>query len=164
MIVRVPVFEEIIIPSSDKSMLGQALVRQRVGRQPCYLSLNGLEMAQRQATIDQIEEILQEKSISPRFPYPFFIISDKTVQSSFIPIAKSFDELPQYYQRAIKKLTPKETALLNKVLLLNDKIANLSINKSLKSINDHAESQKKFHDLFKEKSFYERIYQNLLGN
>ena len=153
---KIPIFEEILLKGTTLSDLYTVVEDSRIGKVPCYLNLSTFNKEELATLVINLEQIILEAGLHPRYPYPFFLVTEKSVRS-LLPSVKSVKDLPEHYFKKIKRPNNKELQLLNKLSLKVDKIKNLQLYKITQSLKDTAETQKKLYIETKELHFLELI-------
>ena len=151
---KIPIFEEVLL--KGPSMIDMKLIIEdsRIGKVPCYVNLIHYPPNDLETLIMNLEQVVLEASIHPRFPYPFYIITTKPVRSVF-PSVRSVKDLPEHYFKKIKRPNNKELQLLNKLSLKVDKIKNLKLYNIIQLLKDSSDSQRLLYRETKELHFLE---------
>lgn len=151
---KIPIFEELILKGSSLQDLQLLVDDSRIGKVPCYINLTHYTPDDIDSLIMNLEQIILEAAIHPRFPYPLYIITKKVVRSLF-PSVRSVKDLPEHYFKKIKRPNNKELQLLNKLSLKVDKIKNLQLYKIIQDLRDSSGTQRRLYNETKELYFLE---------
>lgn len=153
---KIPIFEEILLKGTTLSDLQAVVEDSKIGKVPCYMNLSNFNKDELDTLVMNLEQIILEASLHPRFPYPLFLVTEKSVKSLF-PSVKSVKELPEHYFKKVKRPNNKELQLLNKLSLKVDKIKNLQLYKITQELKDTSDTQKKLYVETKELHFLEHL-------
>lgn len=157
---KIPIFEEIVLKGTTLAELKEAISDSRVGKVPCYINLFEMRSDELDSLVINLEQTILEEGLHPRFPYPLFLVTKKSVRS-LIPTVRSVRELPEHYFKKVKRPNNKELQLLNKLSLKVDKIKNLELYKIMEEFRESADAQKKLYQETKELFFLESLNQKL---
>lgn len=157
---KIPIFEEILLKGPSMADVQAVVLDSRIGKVPCYINLSNYIAADVETVILNLEQIILEHALHPRFPYPVYIITAKSVRTLF-PAVRSVKELPEHYFKKVKRPNNKELQLLNKLSLKVDKIKNLELYKISQNLKESANSQKKLYAQTKELYFLELLNDSL---
>ena len=153
---KIPIFEEILLKGISVNDLKAVVEDSRIGRVPCYVNLSNYQTDDLETLIMNLEQVVLDHSLHPRFPYPFYIITTKSVRT-ILPSVRTVKDLPEHYFKKVKRPNNKELQLLNKLSLKVDKIKNLELYKISQELKDSADSQKKLYTETKELHFLETL-------
>ena len=154
---KIPIFEEVLLKGSSVYDIKDVVTESRIGKVPCYINLSSVTKTEETTEIIMnLEQVILESGLHPRFPYPLYIITLKTVNSLF-PSVRSVKELPEHYFKKVKRPNNKELQLLNKLSLKVDKIKNLELYKITQELKDSADSQRRLYVETKELFFLETL-------
>lgn len=153
---KIPIFEEILLKGFNINDLKSVVEDSRIGKVPCYVNLSNYSSDDLETAIMNLEQVILENSLHPRFPYPFYVITSKTINTIF-PSVRSVKDLPEHYFKKVKRPNNKELQLLNKLSLKVDKIKNLELYKIAQELKDSGNSQRKLYQETKELHFLETI-------
>ena len=153
---KIPIFEEILLKGSKFEEIETIFKDSRIGRVPCYLNLSNFKPEEVKNILLNIEQVILELALHPRFPYPFYIIAQAST-NTIIPTVRSVKDLPEHYFKKIKRPNNKELQLLNKLTLKVDKIKNFELYKISQSLKESAGPQKILYKETKELYFYEKL-------
>lgn len=153
---KIPIFEEVLLKGTSLSELHAVVEDSKIGKVPCYLNLSNFVNDELETLIMNLEQVILEAALHPRFPYPLFLVTEKSVKSLF-PSVKSVKDLPEHYFKKVKRPNNKELQLLNKLSLKVDKIKNLQLYKITQDLKDTADTQKKLYIETKELHFLEHL-------
>ena len=151
---KIPIFEELLLKGSSINDIKLVVDDSRIGKVPCYINLTNYSANDLETIIVNLEQVVLEASMHPRFPYPLYIITSKTCRSLF-PIVRSVKDLPEHYFKKIKRPNNKELQLLNKLSLKVDKIKNLQLYKIIQDLRDSSDTQRRLYNETKELHFLE---------
>jgi hypothetical protein len=151
---KIPIFEELLLKGSSLSDIQLVVDDSRIGKVPCYINLTHYTGNDLETAIMNLEQVILEASLHPRFPYPLYIITTKTVRTLF-PTVRSVKDLPEHYFKKVKRPNNKELQLLNKLSLKVDKIKNLQIYKIIQDLRDSSDTQRRLYSETKELHFLE---------
>lgn len=153
---KIPIFEEVLLKGTSTNELRLVVEDSRIGKVPCYINLSNFTTEALETLIINLEQVILEAAMHPRFPYPLYLVTEKSVRSLF-PTVKSVKELPEHYFKKVKRPNNKELQLLNKLSLKVDKIKNLQLYKITQDLKDTADTQKKLYAETKELHFLEQL-------
>jgi hypothetical protein len=153
---KIPIFEEVLLKGSSLNDILGIVEDSRIGKVPCYINLTNYSGEDLNTTIINLEQVILESALHPRFPYPLYIITTKTINTLF-PTVRTVKQLPEHYFKKVKRPNNKELQLLNKLMLKVDKIKNLQLYKITDNLKDSADGQKKLYNETKELYFLEKI-------
>lgn len=153
---KIPIFEEILLKGSTLQDLKAVVDDSRIGKVPCYINLTNYAAADLENAIMNLEQVILEAAMHPRFPYPLYIITTKTVRTLF-PTVRSVKDLPEHYFKKVKRPNNKELQLLNKLSLKVDKIKNLQLYKIIQELRDSSDAQRRLYSETKELHFLETL-------
>ena len=153
---KIPIFEEILLKGFSINDLKSVVEDSRIGKVPCYVNFSNYNAEDLETAIINLEQVILEFSIHPRFPYPFYVITSITVRT-ILPSVRSVKDLPEHYFKKVKRPNNKELQLLNKLSLKVDKIKNLELYKIAQELKDSGASQRKLYAETKELHFLETI-------
>lgn len=151
---KIPIFEELLLKGSSLTDIQSVVDDSRIGKVPCYINLSHYAPADVETAIMNLEQVILEASLHPRFPYPLYIITSKAVRTLF-PTVRSVKELPEHYFKKVKRPNNKELQLLNKLSLKVDKIKNLQLYKIIQELRDSSDTQRRLYSETKELHFLE---------
>lgn len=153
---KIPIFEEVLLKGTTTPELRLMVEDSRIGKVPCYVNLSSFSTEALETLIINLEQVILEAAMHPRFPYPLYLVTEKSVKSLF-PTVKSVKELPEHYFKKVKRPNNKELQLLNKLSLKVDKIKNLQLYKITQELKDTSDTQKKLYSETKELHFLEQL-------
>lgn len=151
---KIPIFEELLLKGSSLADIQAVVDDSRIGKVPCYINLSHYAPPDVEAAVMNLEQVILEASLHPRFPYPLYIITSKPVRTLF-PTVRSVKELPEHYFKKVKRPNNKELQLLNKLSLKVDKIKNLQLYKIIQELRDSSDTQRRLYSETKELHFLE---------
>lgn len=151
---KIPIFEEILLKGSSLKDIQLVVEDSRIGKVPCYINLSNFSADDLENAIMNLEQVILDASLHPRFPYPLYVITTKAVRTIF-PSVRSVKELPEHYFKKVKRPNNKELQLLNKLALKVDKIKNLQLYKIIQDLRDSSDTQRRLYAETKELHFLE---------
>lgn len=151
---KIPIFEELLLKGSSLQDIQLVVDDSRIGKVPCYINLTHYAPNDLEAAVMNLEQVILEAALHPRFPYPLYIITTKPVRTLF-PTVRSVKELPEHYFKKVKRPNNKELQLLNKLSLKVDKIKNLQLYKIIQDLRDSSDTQRRLYSETKELHFLE---------
>jgi hypothetical protein len=157
---KIPIFEEILLKGTGLKDILAVVEDSRIGKVPCYINFTNYNSEDLNNTVMNLEQIILENALHPRFPYPLYIIATRPVNTLF-PTVRSVKQLPEHYFKKVKRPNNKELQLLNKLMLKVDKIKNLQLYKITDELKHSADTQKRLYNETKELYFLENIYSTL---
>ena len=160
---KIPVFEELIFDNYETAYINDKLVNSRIGKVPSYINISSFKKMEKQTILLELENAFLSLNLNPRFPYPCYIICDRT-DSTYFPQAESVKDLPDHFFKKVKRPNNKELQLLNKLALKVEKINNLEINRIIDNLKDSSNSQKKLYQNTKELYFLELLHYKLFDS
>lgn len=153
---KIPIFEEILLKGSNLHDIQLVVDDSRIGKVPCYINLTNYAASDLENAVINLEQVILEAALHPRFPYPLYIITTKTVRTLF-PTVRSVKDLPEHYFKKVKRPNNKELQLLNKLSLKVDKIKNLQLYKIIQELRDSSDTQRRLYSETKELHFLETL-------
>lgn len=153
---KIPIFEEILLKGPGMNEVQDVVADSRIGKVPCYINLSNYTASDLETVILNLEQVILDNALHPRFPYPLYLITGKSVKTIF-PSVRSVKDLPEHYFKKVKRPNNKELQLLNKLSLKVDKIKNLELYKIAQDLKDSADAQKKLYIETKELYFLETL-------
>ncbi|WP_127715891.1 hypothetical protein [Halobacteriovorax sp. HLS] len=158
---RIPIYEELILNQYNVEYLREELGKSKLGLIPMYTSLHLISDKERPTAAMNIEQVLKELEIHPRYPYPFYIISETPIRSISITVVEHVQNLPLHYFKKAKRLKNKELALLNKATLLAEKVVNNDLYQKEIDLKEGYTHQVLLYRKSKELNFYENVLEEL---
>jgi hypothetical protein len=156
-LMRIPIFEEIEVKKFDLNSLNKFFVNKKLRRGPHYIDLTKLSSAFVVEAMDNIAIALEKLNIHPEFPFPFYIITEACSSHKVLQVSKSVDDLPAHFVRRVKRLKNKELAVLNKTLLLAEKLSNQEVKEIINDLKSCYGPQKELYQNCREINFYQHI-------
>lgn len=153
---KIPIFEEILVESTDPIGLEKTIVNCNIGIVPCYVNFSHLNIHKLQEVIASMEDIIVRESLHPLYPYPFYIVTSENIKT-FFPTVKTIKDLPEHFFRKVKRPSNKELLLLNKLTLKIEKIRNLKLFEITQDLKESGSEQKKLYLVTKELHFLESL-------
>lgn len=158
---KIPIFEEILLKGSALADIQLVVDDSRIGKVPCYINLTHYQATELENAIMNLEQVILESALHPRFPYPLYVITTKPVRTLF-PTVRTVKDLPEHYFKKVKRPNNKELQLLNKLSLKVDKIKNLQLYKITQELKDSSDMQRRLYSETKELHFLEVLNAALL--
>lgn len=153
---KIPIFEEVLLKGAALKDIQLVVEDSRIGKVPCYINLTHYAAADLETAVINLEQVVLEAALHPRFPYPLYIITTKTIRTLF-PTVRSVKDLPEHYFKKVKRPNNKELQLLNKLSLKVDKIKNLQLYKIIQELRDSSDTQRRLYSETKELHFLEML-------
>ena len=153
---KIPIFEEINFENFDDEVIIEKLSSSKIAKVPTFINLTELKKNEKEDIILKLKSHFLYLNLSPRFPYPCYLICEKG-KDSYFPTCASIKELPDHFFKKVKRPNNKEIQLLNKLALKVEKIKNLDLNRINDELLDTAYSQKKLYQNTKELYFLELL-------
>ncbi len=157
---KIPIFEEILLKGIQLMDLKDAITNSKIGKVPCYINLSETRLEEMETMVINLEQVILEAGLHPRFPYPLYLITKKSIHS-LLPSVRSVRDLPEHYFKKVKRPNNKELQLLNKLSLKVDKIKNLELYQIMEEFRESADAQKKLYQETKELFFLETLNHKL---
>ncbi len=157
---KIPIFEELLLKGPTLADVKAVVEDSRIGKVPCYINLTNYTGNNLDTLVVNLEQVILECALHPRFPYPLYLITSKSIRT-ILPTVRTVKELPEHYCKKVKRPNNKELQLLNKLSLKVDKIKNLELYKITSNLKDSTDSQKKLYVETKELYFLETLNHQL---
>lgn len=158
---KIPTFQEISLNNYTVNELVESLKLQEAGLFPTYIVLNTSSMDTTKEALDNLAQAFAQLNINPKFPYPFYAVTDKVSFHKSIPICSSVKDLPAHFNRSAKRLKGRELAMLNRANLLKDKVVNIPFYERITNMNKSMKGQKELYRMTKKLEFFEELLKNL---
>lgn len=158
---RLPKLEEIKLSTIENSELRTLLIKNKVGSTPVYTDLSHLSKERLIDVITTLDFVMSELNIHPRFPYPYYILSEHIDIDSNFPILKDIDEISAYFKKETSRTTSKEQKIVDKIEVICSQINNENIYQRLEDYQTNILPQKMIKLLAKEALFLEKVLKNL---
>lgn len=158
---KLPILKEIKLNTYSISELVESLNLSEAGRYPTFIVLNTNSREETTEALDNIAGAFAQLNINPKFPYPFYAITDKVSFHRSISVCSSLDQLPNHFVRSAKRLKGREIALLNRTNLLKDKVVNLPFYERLTKLKKSMKGQRELYNNTKKLNFYESLLDQL---
>jgi len=157
---RIPIYQELILRNENQAELVNILEVNKVGHVPCYFLTHLIADSKLPHLLSELEKAMNQIAISPRFPYPIYIISEHLDHHSFFPTAKSVEDLPKHFFKKVKRPGVKESQILMRNTVLLNKLINQPCEEKMTQITMWREGQKKLATITKELFFYQTIFKS----
>lgn len=154
---KTPILEEFKLKAIDKVEIKANVKHYRVGHQPVYLDASRLDRNRLIKLLGLLSNVLEEENLSPKFPYPFYIISEIEDVWTKFPIFKSIEDLPKYYQFEPTRPTTKEQKILDFIDISASNIRNEDVQLCLDEFTRTISSQRIIKSLAKEANKLEKV-------
>ncbi len=154
---KTPILEEFKLKSIDKEEIQAAIKSFRVGHQPLFLDASKLERDRLIKLLGLLSNCLEEQNLSPKFPYPFYVISEIEDIWTGFPVFKTLEDLPTYYQFEATRPTNKEQKVLDFIDISASNIRNEDVQLCLDEFGRTISSQRIIKALSKEGHKLEKI-------
>jgi hypothetical protein len=155
---RIPIYQELILRNENSTELLNVLEVNKVGHVPCYFLTHLIAENKLPQLLTELEKAMNQIGISPRFPYPIYIISEHLDHHNFFPTAQSVEDLPKHFFKKVKRPGVKESQILSRNTVLLSKVNNQPCEDKMQLLKAWQEGQKKLSDLSKELFFYQTIF------
>ncbi|EQC46113.1 hypothetical protein [Bacteriovorax sp. Seq25_V] len=160
---KIPILEEIKITTLDMSELRALFTKFKVGNTPCYTDLSNLSAERLIEVTTVLELVLNDMNISPKFPYPYYLITPHLEVNTFFPLLKSVERIPNYFKIESKRVTNKEQKILDKIEVICSQIQNQEVQSRLEEYRMSILPQRFIKSLAKEGMFLEKVLKQLSG-
>lgn len=157
-----PNYHHINVRSAQLEDLNSYLNPEMNSKHPVTLNLKHLDLDQQREMVGLVENFFSTNNLSFKFPYPVYLISDQEKTITQMPIVKSTEELPRFFNQKDSKMNVKESHLLNRNRLLQQEIENADADYIQTSINNYGIRHRKVYELEKERLFYRSILNKLI--
>jgi hypothetical protein len=115
---RIPIYQELILRNECLTELINIVEVNKVGHVPCYFLTHLISDNKLTQVLVELENALQQIGVSPRFPYPIYIISEHLDDHKFFPTARSVEDLPKHFFKKVKRPGVKESQILSRNTVL----------------------------------------------
>lgn len=130
-------------------------------RHPVVFNLKALNLEDQREVIGLVENFFDSESISFKFPYPVYIVSDHEKSITNVPLISSPDLLPQFYSQKEGKMNVKESHIIGKNKLLQQEVSNKNSMEATKEMYVYGAIHRQIHELEIEMSFYQKTLDRL---
>ena len=158
---KLPTFKELKLTNYNVSELVESLKLQEAGLYPTYLVLNTNSEEETREVLDNLAGAFAQLNINPKFPYPFYAITDKVAYHKSVPICSKISKLPSHFAKDSKRIKGRELAMLNRTNLLKDKVVNLPFYERLTKLKKGLSGQRELYEKTKQLHYYETLLENL---
>jgi len=123
---KVPVLQELIFEGLDQTSILGAVRKHKVGQQPFFWMSTFGHREELENFLSELYILLSGLGISPKFPYPFYVVSHLLDgHNDFFPTVRKVEELPKYFKQKVRKLKGKELNLSMKCSIVTTRLNNL---------------------------------------
>lgn len=157
-----PFFHTYNMKSSSFEELSSILTPELNLRYPVVINLKALDKDQQRETIGLIENYFVSNNLSYLFPYPVYIITVHESSISGLPLVRSADELPRFYQSREGKMNVKESHLAGKNKLLQLEIHNTDAGSNELQLESYGQIHREIFEQDLERVFYRSILNKLM--
>lgn len=119
-----PIYQTINIKSAALEDLAHSLAGELNLRHPVVINVRTLDLDQQREIIGLIENHFVTSGISYKFPYPVIILTEHEATITGIPLAKSSDALPKFFNPKDGKMNVKESQVISRNKLLQQEVRN----------------------------------------
>lgn len=154
---KTPILEEFKLKSIDKAEIEINVKHYKVGHQPLYIDASRLERDRLINLLGLLSNVFEEENLSPKFPYPFYIITDLEDIWTRFPILRSLEDLPDYFQFEATRPTTKEQKILDFIDISASNIRNEDVQLCLDEFGRTISSQRILKSLAKEGHKLEKV-------
>lgn len=124
-----------------------------IGTVPTILVLDESVIVHREVFAQHCLAVLKERSLSPNFPFPCYILCTEKIETEGIPQLRAIEDAPKHFIKKIKRLKNREQVLLSKANTHRSRIENHSVTGDLQYLKRKREDNHKLRDLCAEKRF-----------
>lgn len=154
---KLPILKEIKLNTFTVNELVESLRLQEAGSFPTYIVLNSKTIGETNEILDSIAAAFVQLNTNPKFPYPFYAVTDVISYHPSIPICKSVKDLPRHFVVGNSRLKGRELAILNKANLLKDKVVNLPFYERISKFHTLVKKQRSLYDSTKKLAYLENL-------
>lgn len=119
-----PVYQTINIRSAALEDLQGILSGDLNLKYPLVLNMKTLTVDEQRELIGLIENHFVMSGISYKFPYPVYVVTDHESTISGLPLVRTQEELPRFFQQKEGKINLKEQHLIARNKLLQQEVRN----------------------------------------
>ncbi|HXH29788.1 MAG TPA: hypothetical protein VNJ01_03140 [Bacteriovoracaceae bacterium] len=157
-----PYFHHIHLKTASLEELDTILSPDLNLKQPVAIHLEKLGQELQRETIGLIENYFSSQSLSFKFPYPLYLITDHERSLARIPLIKRTEELPKFFLQKDSKMNVKEAQIAGKNRLLQQEIRNSDSLSNESQLGIFGESHRVIYELEEERNFYRSILNRLV--
>lgn len=157
-----PIYQHINVRSSQLEDLKNYLHREMNLKHPVAVNLKLLEFDQQREMIGLIENYFQTNNLSYKFPYPIYLVTDHEKTVTRMPVVKSIDDLPRFFNQKESKMNVKESHLIGRNRLLQQEIKNADNEVIQSNIEKYGSVHRQVFEMEKERLFYRSILNRLV--
>jgi hypothetical protein len=129
--------------------------------QPIVFDAKKLDIDQQRELIGIVENYFSSNSLSHRFPYPIYILSDLEKSISRIILVKEKSSLPKFFNQKGANINIKESHYISRNELLQQEIKNGDAIQNEDELLAFAQIHKKINHLEEERLIYSSIEKKL---
>jgi hypothetical protein len=130
-------------------------------RHPVVFNLKTLSLEDQREVIGLIENFFDSESISYKFPYPVYIVSDHEKSITQIPLISEQAFLPQFYAEKEGKMNVKESHIVGKNKLLQQEVSNKNSKDAAKEMFVYGSIHRQIFEQENEMNFYQKTLDRL---
>lgn len=157
-----PFYHHIHLKSASLEELDFILKADLNLKQPVAIHLKNLNFDLQRETIGLIENFFSSQSLSYKFPYPLYLITDHEKSLARIPLVKKQEDLPRFFLQKDSKMNMKEAQLAGKNKLLQQEIRNCDSLSSHEQVAFYGETHRAIFQMEEERNFYRFILNRLV--
>lgn len=157
-----PIYKFIKIKKYDKNEFLNILSPEMNLKNPLVFDLKNLDFDEQWGIIKIIEDYSIEKEMSLRFPYPVYIISNHDHGPCSTLLLKDEKELPDFFNKKEFRVSSKESSAVRKNRMIQKALYHSENPTSQIELHSFGKIHKKIYNQDLERSFYQKIYENLL--
>lgn len=158
---RSPVFQKIEFNDYGVSAMMATLDKVNLGEVPVYWQSDIGHREELENFLSRLFQLLDSMKVNPKFPYPFYIVTDLLTDHFFFPVVARVDQLPVFFNIRAQRLTAKEIVMANKCALVAEKIRNLELEEKLRLLQFNANISREINLLALELEAVQTIAKNL---
>ena len=154
---NLPVYNEIKLDLNDPERIYQELKESRAGKSPCFIKMTELSEDKLKFTLSIVSSQLEQLNIDPKIPYPIYIITDVKLEHDDFSLVPSEGLLPSYYKIRVKQPGTKESALIQKIQILSEKIRNYLDEDKKYDLEKYALYSREIYKMKRQEMFWDEI-------
>jgi hypothetical protein len=156
---NLPVYFEIKLDLNDPEKIYQDLKNSKAGKSPCFIKIEDLSKDKLKFVLEIIFNQLEQLNIDSKIPYPIYIISNIKLEHPHFSIIQSESMLPSYFKIRIKQPGTKESALIQKIQILSEKIRNYLDEDKKNDLMKYTEYSREIYKSKKQEIFWDELEQ-----
>lgn len=157
---KFPIYNEIEVKNDKEQDFAQIALSLDNKKSPIVFNILKLEKFQAKA-LNLIEQFIIQKSLSPSFPYPIYVISNYENYRGNLTLIKSRDQLPDFFKVSNRKPVNKEESIIKKNNMICDKVSNFNHQESTYKILKFSEKHKMMYMQTFEGNFLEDLLRKI---